>query len=265
MFAPSEPSRFGVVQTTEDISRKLVERIPVNTRKQTSWAVSLFNEWAEWRNKQGNTMLDPLFPILDLGKMDNAKLNHWLARFITEIRRKDGSPYPPNTLYQIAAGIQRHLRDTCGLTDIKFFQKDDPHFSIFRGCLDHRMKELTGQGIGIHAQQADPVSNADEELLWSFCGPLMTAVQRASCLVYFSITVGSLASAEVMNIEIYVLSSTSSKQNLMVRRCCVLKDVHQKMFKEDCFREKCAPNTLSSIPSPTIPAVWFICSRNIWP
>lgn len=35
----------------------------------------------------------------------------WLSRFINEILRKDGTNYPPNTLTNIAARIQRKLTD----------------------------------------------------------------------------------------------------------------------------------------------------------
>ena len=48
------------------IDSNIVQRIPFNSRKQTSWSVSLFNEWAQWRHKQGNSMLDTLYAILEL-------------------------------------------------------------------------------------------------------------------------------------------------------------------------------------------------------
>ena len=32
---------------------------------------------------------------------------HWLSKFVVEVRRKDGKPYPPQSLYQICCGLQR--------------------------------------------------------------------------------------------------------------------------------------------------------------
>lgn len=45
----------------------------------------------------------------------------WLSEFALEIKQKDGAENPPNTLYQICAGLQRALREN-GL----------PEFDIFR-------------------------------------------------------------------------------------------------------------------------------------
>ena len=38
---------------------------------------------------------------------DPAKLNYWLSRFMTEVRKKDNSPNPPRSLHLILATLQR--------------------------------------------------------------------------------------------------------------------------------------------------------------
>lgn len=46
----------------------------------------------------------------DINNASVDELNFWLSRFVVECRRDDGKPYPPNSLYNIMAGIQRFLR-----------------------------------------------------------------------------------------------------------------------------------------------------------
>ena len=50
---------------------------------------------------------DTLYTLCDL------ELCFWLSKFFHEIKKKDGSEYPPNTLYQICAGLQRGLKREC--------------------------------------------------------------------------------------------------------------------------------------------------------
>lgn len=88
--------------------------------------------------------------------LSDCDLNFWMQRFIVEIRRKDGSEYPPNTLTQIVAGLQRHLRSVCVGRQINFFKEEDLFFREFRKTLDARMKLLTSQGIGVDKKRADP-------------------------------------------------------------------------------------------------------------
>lgn len=57
-------------------------------------------------------------------------MDFWLQRFISEIGRKNGSPYPPQTLQNIAAGLQRYLREKS--MRVNFFQANDETFCGFR-------------------------------------------------------------------------------------------------------------------------------------
>ena len=34
-----------------------------------------------------------------------------MSKFVLEVRKKDGSPFPPDSLYQLSAGLQRYLRE----------------------------------------------------------------------------------------------------------------------------------------------------------
>ena len=87
------------METADDIDKKLVQGIVLIPESRLRGWFHYSMSGLQWRNKQGNAMLDPLCPILELQNMDFNKVTHWLARCITEIRRKERSPYPPNTLH----------------------------------------------------------------------------------------------------------------------------------------------------------------------
>ena len=103
--------------------------------------------------------MDPNGPVpLSPGDLNNQKLDYWMSFFVQETRRKNGDPYPPNSLTQLTAGIQRYIEDDCGQVDINFFQ--------FRKALDARMKVMTKQGVGVQKEHADPVLGEKEEMFW---------------------------------------------------------------------------------------------------
>lgn len=58
------------------------------------------------------------------------------------MRRRDGFPYPAETLMQIASGLQRYLRHVAGRQDMTFFDKYSPEFADFREALRNRSGEV---------------------------------------------------------------------------------------------------------------------------
>ena len=128
-----------------------------------------------------------LFPVLvELRLAEVNKLNYWMARFITEVRRKDGNDYPPNTVTHITAGLQRHLREECGRPGINLLKKDDTTFDLFWKSLNARMKKLTNRGVGVKVKRADPVFKSDEEKLWSTGVLNMDSLTGLSNCVFFT-------------------------------------------------------------------------------
>ena len=87
--------RFKVPTRNEEMVVISKGYVPCNTQKNTDWAMRVFTEWrAEWNLRDpGNYCLEDLVEKPDVGK-----LNYWLCRFVTEVRKKDGQPYPPKTI-----------------------------------------------------------------------------------------------------------------------------------------------------------------------
>ena len=92
------------------------------------------------------------------------ELCFWLSKFVHEIKKKDGSEYPPNTRYQIFAGLQRALREN-GLPELDIFR--NPRYKLFQDSMDSRIKTLTRPGLGVNVNQAKPISGDEEKILWS--------------------------------------------------------------------------------------------------
>ena len=139
-------------------------------------------EWKECRNIKTETTA-----------MTKVELNEALCRFLLEIRKKDGSEYPPNTVHHICCGIMRYLR-TEGQPQINFFS--DGSFSHFREVLDSEMKRLRGQGLGSKKRQAEPLTQEEEQLLWEkgqlgqHSGQALLNTMLYMCGTYFALRSG---------------------------------------------------------------------------
>ena len=84
-------------------------------------------------------------------------LANLLARFVMQARRQDETPYPPATLMQLDAGIQRHFREN-GQPSLAIL--------VIRTLALHGLV-VTKEGVGTETEQAQPLTPEQEEKLWS--------------------------------------------------------------------------------------------------
>ncbi|CAC5405574.1 unnamed protein product [Mytilus coruscus] len=151
---------------SEELEQRISDRIPTKTKQSTSWSMNVWKGWTENRNCNPMTGFEEFTCVpVDPETATIKELDFWLSRFIMETRRQDGTPYPPNTLLNISAGIQRHLREM-KRSEINVLQKNSVDFPTFQKALDTRMKEVTAAGLGIHKKRADAISPQDEDTLW---------------------------------------------------------------------------------------------------
>ena len=94
----ASPKGKAAVQSARDAS------IPTKTKEQTEWAVKVWKEWALAKNTRLLPDEEPFNTTFFVSEKD-----FWLSRFILEVHKKNGDPYPPppNTLYQLICGLQR--------------------------------------------------------------------------------------------------------------------------------------------------------------
>ena len=81
-----------------------------------------------------------------------------------EARKKDGLEYPPESLHHICSGIVRHLHNN-GHPTLDIYRSSD--FIDFGRTLDAEMKRLQQKGLGSKKRQAEPITEQEEQLLWS--------------------------------------------------------------------------------------------------
>lgn len=62
--------------------------------------------------------------------MTSETLNYWMQRFVLEVRKQDGSEYPPRSLYYIVCGLLRYLRDE-NIHNMNFLDEKDNRFAVF--------------------------------------------------------------------------------------------------------------------------------------
>ena len=87
--------RFKGPSTDQEIAIASKGFVPANTKK---WALKLFQEWIAQRNEK---CADKKCPGDLLDKPDVAKLNFWLCRFVIEVRKQNGEPFPPKSIHHV--------------------------------------------------------------------------------------------------------------------------------------------------------------------
>ena len=236
--------------------------MPKNTAKNTSWARNVWREWTGHRRQCCQPMDCPPHILL----CTFAQLDYWLSKFVLEVRRRDGQPYPPNSMYQLTCGLLRWIRET--KPALNLFA--DAEFAGFRKTLDGEMKRLRSMGLGVQQKQAEPISEGEENQLWEkgllgdhspqvlldtlvyFCGlyfalrsgqehrnlqftqfKLVEQTDSPSCLVYTENASknnkGGIAQRKVAPKEVTHYANTDMSQRCLVR-----------LFKEYC--RHCPPD-----------------------
>ena len=137
--------RFGAVLSEGALEQAIKQRIPKKTRQTTEWVLSVFHSWCDARGVAES-----------IEKLPTEKLAELLPNFVMEARRQDKTPYPPNTLVMLVAGIQRHLREN-GRPDLAIMGDKDGWCARTRAALNARMKQLTKDGVGTVRKLAEPL------------------------------------------------------------------------------------------------------------
>ena len=112
---PPPPSRFAVPMSDKAVEEAKQAAIPKKTKKDTEWCAKIWRDWSGQRNTSASVEQVP-----DIVNMGIVQLQRWMSRFVLEIRKKDGTPYPPESVYHIVCGIMRFVRLN-GKPEVDFF------------------------------------------------------------------------------------------------------------------------------------------------
>ena len=143
----------------EDLEELCHKNFAPETLKKVKWAVKLYHEWRRYRcSSSGSGSIE--CDLDDKTSITKRGLIFALVRFLSEIKKMDGSEYPGKTLYDILICIQFHL-ETHGYA---WKLLNDDCFKDIRFTLDNLMKLRVSQGIGISVKQAQILTVTDEDL-----------------------------------------------------------------------------------------------------
>lgn len=163
----SNPSRERFKSVSIDHLNCLTNKsLAKSTHSKNQWALNAFNSWKAWRNiQEGNssTSQATLSDIkVELKDMSKNEISFCMQRFVLEVRKQNGEPYPSETIFELVMALQQYL--SFHGRDLKFLT--DAEFTPFKNVLDNRMKELSGQGFRVKRNQANIISKEQELLLW---------------------------------------------------------------------------------------------------
>ncbi len=116
--------KFSSPKGKDAVQKARENSIPVKTKDATTWAVHVWTSWANARNKR--LLSDEKRFNPDLCLLTTEEMKFWLSRFVLEVRKKNGDYYPPNAIYQLIPGLQRHLHGN-GHASIKLFDRTAFH------------------------------------------------------------------------------------------------------------------------------------------
>ena len=133
--------------------------------------MKVFEQWQEMRKARGNAV-----PHILQKPYDCTALSHWLALFVTEVRKADGRKYPPNSVYQILCGI------------LHFMRKQDPFVPKF---LDRSTNALEKNNIGQFQTCFPRLWSGLTHLTWSLLVMQVTPIHFTyhKCTLLFCIPV----------------------------------------------------------------------------
>ena len=143
----------------DDLSHK---NFSPDTLKKVKWVTKMYRDWRNFRESDPN--LESIKCDLDdVRTITEENANYALVRFLTEVKKLDGSDFPGRTLYDILVCVQFHF-ETLG---INWKLLNDDKFCNVKITLDNLMKLHTSQGLGTKINKAQILMPIDEDYLWS--------------------------------------------------------------------------------------------------
>ena len=155
--------RFAEPLSEAELASKIKLAVPKATLYKNAWAVKVFETWREERISRAS--FNKKIPCLEkkaLEDMLDEELGKYLAMFIAEVRKKDGTEYPPQSLHGIISSLQNHMR--LQGREVNLFSNEQ--FRLLRCSLDAAMKHSASEGLGATTQQASIITVEEEDKLW---------------------------------------------------------------------------------------------------
>ena len=110
-------SRFAAPFSDDHEQEHRLSRIPDKTKKATLWGIRVWTDWASARSNDCSCpssstdfSSDRALVTNNILEMAVRDIAYWMGKFVLEVRKKDGSEYPPKTLYGLVCCFNKYLR-----------------------------------------------------------------------------------------------------------------------------------------------------------
>jgi len=90
--------------------------------------------------------------------------SHWLALFVTEVRKAGGGKCPPNSVYQILCGILHFVKKQDPLVP-NFLDQKDGRFHELHSTFKSIFRQLRQEGVEANPQETPNISILEENHL----------------------------------------------------------------------------------------------------
>ncbi|KAM9339822.1 zinc finger MYM-type protein 4-like [Symphorus nematophorus] len=151
-------------KAAESSERGSSKSVAANVPKlKSQYGVDAWKRWIQWRQTQPNLEKPrfgsrPMELKEDVLRCTTAELSYGLCCFITEVKRPNGEPYSPDSLFYLCLGIQQYLFENGRVENIfmdRFYNKFSTEFTnMLRGF----KPSIAASGY-VH-------SRVEEEFLW---------------------------------------------------------------------------------------------------
>ena len=139
-------------KTINDLTKK---QFAPKSKTKIMWVVNLYSEWR--RSRIGLVGCTPqiLNANLETFAFSKQDLCYSMSRFIREVKKLDGSDYPPNTVRDLVLMVYLHQNS------LNWKLLDNEEFTDLHNVLDNTMKERHMQGLGVR-KSSDIISLQSE-------------------------------------------------------------------------------------------------------
>ena len=153
---------FKIPENDNNIRNLSNKHFAPQSKRKMRWAVNLYSDWRRNRMTLPGvdcSIIDANLEVLD--GFSEFDLAYSLCRFVREVRKLDGSEYPPNTVREIIVMLQMFLHEN----SINWKLLDGENFVGLRNVVDNTMKERHALGLGVR-QSSEIISISHEERLF---------------------------------------------------------------------------------------------------
>ena len=159
-LTPVPPSNPTDVQTTRfvptdnvDINAFIEEQSNRNTLKKTMYDLKILKEYLQQPNINEQRNIQDIPPT---------ELSTILSRFFMSVRKANGEEYEPCSLRAFMSSFDRQLKRF----NYGEFISTGPNFAQVREVLKSKQKLLKREGRGNYPNRAEPINDAEIDLLW---------------------------------------------------------------------------------------------------